>query len=315
MILAPPERSASAAAFDLQTNNTATVAVTSASKSGPSFGRRLDPVRARTFTILLSFATVLFAVSVSASSMAVRFKEGSLHGFLVLSNLDGKVIAEGDLTQVLQGDHITAHLTYQFKDGSRQEETTVFSQRGTFRLISYQLVQKGPVFKHPTEVTVHAASGEVTVLYTDDDGKEKTFDERMKLPPDLANGLVVILLKNLSPNAVPIEVPMVVATPKPRLVKLAISSQGKEPFTLAGAGREALHYSLKIEIGGIAGVVAPLVGKQPPDSHVWILGGESPTFVKSEIPSYMGGPIWRTELLAPVWPETSDSKNRSEEKH
>ena len=32
---------------------------------------------------------------------------------------------------------------------------------------------------------------------------------------------------------------MVVATPKPRLVKLAISSQPKEPFTLAGLGREA----------------------------------------------------------------------------
>ena len=32
----------------------------------------------------------------------------------------------------------------------------------------------------------------------------------------------------------------------------------------------ATHYVLKVEIGGLAGVVAPLVGKQPPDSHVWI---------------------------------------------
>jgi hypothetical protein len=271
-------------------------------------------VRAWTFTILLIFASILSGAPVSASSVAVRFKEGSVHGFLVLSTLDGKVIAEGDLTQVSQGDRITARLAYQFKDGSRQEETTVFSQRGTFRLISYHQVQKGPVFKHPTEVTIRAASGEVTVQSTDDDGKEKTFNERMKLPPDLANGLVVMLLKNLAPSAAPIEVPIVVATPKPRLVKLAISSQGKESFTLAGAGREALHYAIKVEIGGVAGVVAPLVGKQPPDAHVWILGGESPTFVRSEIPAYMGGPIWRTELLAPVWPETSESKDRSEEK-
>jgi hypothetical protein len=271
-------------------------------------------VRARTFTILLVFASILSGVSVSASSLAVRFKEGSLHGFLALSTLDGKVIAEGDLTQVPQGDRVTAHLTYQFKDGSRQEETTVFSQRGSFRLISYQLVQKGPVFKHPTEVNIHAPSGQVTVRYTDDDGKEKTFNERMKLPPDLANGLVVILLKNLTPGTAPIEAPMVVATPKPRLVKLAISKQGKEPFTLAGAGREALHYAIRIEIGGLAGVVAPWLGKQPPDSHLWILGGETPTFVRSEIPAYMGGPIWRTDLAAPVWSGTPESKNRSEEK-
>ena len=58
-------------------------------------------------------------------------------------------------------------------------------------------MQKGPAFQHPTEVTIIASTGQVTVRYTDDDGKEKTVNERMKLPPDLANGLVLTLLKNL----------------------------------------------------------------------------------------------------------------------
>ena len=246
----------------------------------------------------------------------MRYKEGLLHGFLVLSTLDGKPIAEGDLTQVPHGNRITSRLTYHFKDGSRQEETAIFSQRGSFRLITYHLMQKGPAFQHATEVTIVASTGQVTVQSTDDDGKVKTFNERMKLPSDLANGLVLTLLKNLAPDAAPIEVSMLVATPKPRLVKLAISSQPKEPFTLAGAGREALHYAIKVEIGGIAGLVAPWLGKQPPDSHVWMLGGESPTFVKSETLSYLGGPMWRTELVAPVWPraENSESNNRKEAK-
>src|SRR5436305_3936840 len=109
---------------------------------------------------------------------------------------------------------------------------------------------------------------------------------------------------------------MRVATPKPRLVKLAIRNASKDPFSLAGAGREALHYAIKVEIGGIAGLIAPWLGKQPADSHVWILGGESPTFVKSETLSYMGGPMWRTELVAPVWPKepVPDSKSASEDK-
>lgn len=109
---------------------------------------------------------------------------------------------------------------------------------------------------------------------------------------------------------------MILATPKPRLVKLAISSLPKEPFSLVGSSREALHYSIKVEIGGIAGLVAPWLGKQPPDSQVWILDGESPTFVKSETLSYLGGPIWRTELAAPVWPKptTTESKNAGAEK-
>jgi hypothetical protein len=100
------------------------------------------------------------------------------------------------------------------------------------------------------------------------------------------------------------------------LIKLAISAQGKEPFSLAGSSREALHYAIKVEIGGLAGLVAPWIGKQPPDSHIWILGGDAPTFVKSETLSYMNGPMWRTELVAPVWtPEaTAEPKSANVEK-
>jgi hypothetical protein len=273
-------------------------------------------MRARSFTIFLICACVLCGASASAAPVAVRYKEGLLHGFLILSTLDGTQIAEGDLTQVPHGNRITSRLTVRFKDGSRSEETAIFSQRTYFRLVSYHLVQKGPAFPHATEITIAPATGQVTVTYTGDDGKEKTESERLKLPPDLANGLVLTLLKNLGPNPPPLEVSMVVPTPKPRLVKLAISNPGKDPFTLAGAAREALHFVLKIEIGGIAGLVAPLLGKQPPDAHIWIEGGESPTFVKSESIAYLGGPIWRTELVAPVWPKAAspEPKNGSAEK-
>jgi hypothetical protein len=274
-------------------------------------------VRSRSFAILLICVCMISCASVSASPVAVRYKEGLLHGFLVLSTLDGTPIAEGDLTQVPEGNRITSRLIFHFKDGSRSEETAIFSQRGYFRLVSYHLVQKGPAFQHATEISIDTSKGQVTVNHTDDDGKEKTVNERLKLPPDLANGLVLTLLKNLGPDPAPLEVSMVVATPKPRLVKLAISNQGKDPFSLAGSAREALHYVIKVEIGGIAGLLAPWLGKQPPDSHIWILGGESPTFGKSETLSYLGGPIWRTELVVPVWPKatSSDSKNGSVEKH
>ena len=274
-------------------------------------------MRARSLAILLLLACILSGATISASPVAVRYKEGLLHGFLVLSTVDGTPLAEGDLTQVLHGTRITSRLIFRFKDGSRQEETAIFSQRRYFRLISYHLVQKGPTFPHATEITIVASTGEVTVNYTDDNGTETTANERMNLPPDLANGIVLILLKNLLPDPPPLEVSMVVPTPKPRLVKLAISSADKDSFTLAGAGREAQHFVVKVEIGGIAGLVAPLLGKQPSDSHLWIEGGEAPTFVKSETLAYLGGPMWRIELVAPVWPRsaTPDSKNGSAEKH
>jgi hypothetical protein len=274
-------------------------------------------LRVRSLAILLIYACTFFCESASAAPVAVRYKEGLLHGFLVLTTLDGTAIAEGDLMQVPHGNRITSHLIFRFRDGSRQEETAIFSQRSTFRLLSYHMVQKGPAFPHATDLTIAPSTGQVTVQYTDDDGKEKTASERMKLPPDLSNGLVLTLLKNRPADAPSLELSMVVPTPKPRLVKLTISSPGKDPFTLAGAPREAQHYVIKIQIGGIAGLVAPLLGKQPPDGHIWILGGESPTFVKSESIAFLGGPVWRIELVAPVWPKaaTPDAKTGNTEKH
>jgi hypothetical protein len=57
-----------------------------------------------------------------------------------------------------------------------------------------------------------------------------------------------------------------------------------------------------VDIPGVAGMMAPLTGKKPPDSHVWILGGEAPAFVKSESPLFAEGPLWRMEMVSPVWP-------------
>ncbi len=187
-----------------------------------------------------------------------------------------------------------------------------FRSARRFRLISYHLIQKGPKFPHPTEMTVAASTGEVTVRYTDDKGEAKVESERIKLPPELANGLVPTLLKNFPIGTTPPQMSMVVATPKPRVVKLSIFVGRDRSILLSGANREAAHYVAKVEIGGVAGVVAPLVGKQPPDQHIWIIGGEAPTFVKSETLSYMGGPVWRTEILSPAWPKSAKTEAKEE---
>jgi hypothetical protein len=125
----------------------------------------------------------------------------------------------------------------------------------------------------------------------------------MELPADLANGLMQTLLKNV--RSAPLSVSYVAATPKPRLVKLEITTAAPVRFSTGQRGRSAIHYVLKVEIGGLSGLLAPLVGKQPPDLHVWILGGEAPAFVKAEQPFYTGGPVWRVELASPAWPRST----------
>jgi hypothetical protein len=253
--------------------------------------------------ILLVCLALLQVTVLSADSILVRHTEGLTHGFLVLRTLDGEAIAAGDLNQTARGGRVYDHLVFRFKDGSIHEETTVFSQRGNFLLLTDHLVQKGPAFKHPLDVTIAATTGQVTVRYQDDKGKDQVLAEHMDLPPDLANGMLLTLLKNIRPDVPSTKVSMVVATPKPRLVHLLITPGAQGPFSTGGLSHQATDYTLKVEIGGVAGVVAPLVGKQPPDTHVWILGGDAPAFVKLEGPLAQDGPIWRVELTSPIWPK------------
>lgn len=256
---------------------------------------------------MLATVAIFYPHGALYAQAPVKYREGSLHGFLMLRALNGDTIADGDLTQVVRGDRVTAHLVFRFKDGSANEETSVFSQRGTFRLLSYHLVQKGPAFKIPIDVSIDCSTGEVTVHYADDNGTQKVIAERLKLPPDLANGIVPTILKNIPAATPTTTLSMLVATPKPRVVKLIISPEGEDPFTIAGSARKARRFDVKVDIGGAAGVVAPLVGKQPPDTHIWILEGEMPAFLRSDGAEFEGGPIWRIELTSPVWPQKRGS--------
>lgn len=258
----------------------------------------------RLFVGVLTSVALLRPGILPAELVAARHAEGVVHGFLVLRTLEGDLLAAGDLIQSARGDRVTSRLVFHFKDGSIHDESVVFSQRGSFQLLSDHLIQKGPTFPHSMEISINRTSGRVTVNYRDKEGKEEVTNERMELPADVANGLMLTLIKNLGPAARETTVSMVAATPKPRLVKLVVSPSGEDSFLIGSSTRKATRYVVRIEIGGLAGVLAPLLDKKPPDSYVWILGGEAPAFVRSEGPLYFGGPVWKIELTSPVWPKT-----------
>jgi hypothetical protein len=98
--------------------------------------------------------TLSFPRPSCGQTVSVRHKEGVSHGFLVLRTLEGETIATGDLIQEVKGFEVTSELVFHFKDGSIHDETTVFSQRRAFHLLTDHLVQKGPSFPHPVEVSI-----------------------------------------------------------------------------------------------------------------------------------------------------------------
>jgi hypothetical protein len=257
----------------------------------------------------VAFALLLSPGTPAAEPVAVRYPDGAVHGFLVLRAPNGNVLADGDLNQTVRGDRVTARLVFRFKDGSLHEQTTVYSQRRHIEFISDHIVQKGPAFPYPLDMSIDGASGQVTVRYRNERGMDRSESDRLDLPDDLANGLVGKLLMNADPEAIPRSLSLVVPTPAPRLVKLLVAEAGSEHFSVGGSSRQATRYVLKVDIGGLAGVLAPLFGKQPPDSFVWIAREDVPAFVRADQPLYAGGPVWSIELAGPVWPRTAAAQH------
>lgn len=263
----------------------------------PDAMTRRSPLRL--LTALIGCFFLLLPGAALAEQIAVHYQEGVKHGFLALRSVEGKLLADGELAQTAQGDRVTDVLIFRFKDGSTFEETTVYTQRGSFRLLTDHVSQKGPTFPHPMESSIDTATGEVTVHTKGDNGKDETFNERMDLPADLANGLFFVVLKNLPAQAAQTMVSLVAFTPKPRLVNLAISAQNDDSVSKGSIKDEAVHYTMQFRIGAVAGWFASLTGKKPADFQGWVLRGSAPEVVKFEGQFYAGGPVWQIEMSAP----------------
>ena len=111
--------------------------------------------RSRLLTDLLCGIILFLPLLLRAEPVAVHHLEGTVHGFLALSTMDSKILAPGDLIQVIRGNQVVSRLVFRFKDGSLDDETAIFTQRGSLRLVSDHHIQKGPAFPHPMDVLIH----------------------------------------------------------------------------------------------------------------------------------------------------------------
>jgi hypothetical protein len=244
------------------------------------------------FTIIPSFA---LSPAMDAEPIPVRYVQGSSHGFAVLKTLGGATIATGESTQTVSRGRVTSRLIFRFKDGSIDEDVTVFTQQSVFRLVSDHHIQHGPSFPKPIDFLIDMAAG--TVTFKAEDGTVSK--EHMDLPPDVSNGLPPNLLLNILPTTSETKIAYIAPGKKPRLVHISIKPAGTPSFRVGALRRKATDFDLHVELGGVTGIIAPIVGKQPSDYHIWLQDGVPPAFVKEEGPSYEGGPIWRIEQLSP----------------
>jgi hypothetical protein len=104
------------------------------------------------------------------------------------------------------------------------------------------------------------------------------------------------LLLNVSHNRTPFRVGILAPVGGGRLIRILISPEGEQAFHTTGQTLEATVFRIHPELGGIVGVIAPLIGLQPRDVIVWVLEGEQPAVVR--IVGQLGGywPVVSSEL-------------------
>ncbi len=260
--------------------------------------------------ILALIAFTITATFLAAEEVPVTQRQGAVHGFLLLSDEHGKELAIGDQTNEVRGNLIHARTVFQFRDGSVDDEETVYRQGSTFQLVLDHHVQKGPAFSKPSDVTIDVRKDEVSWIDLSGNDKQPK-KQHMHLPRDLANGLIPLLVQNFPQGSADLKVSYLAVDSKPRLVHLDIKPDGNDKVILGWIGRQADKYDVHFDLGGIAGAVAPIVGKQPPDIYVWTLDGTAgpvPEFVKLFGPLYENGPKWTVMLSAPTWPAADQQK-------
>jgi hypothetical protein len=230
----------------------------------------------------------------------VRFSEGTVHGFLELRTDDDSLLAHGDLLQIPGDSGLESRMVFHLADGSLFDETTHFTQHQVFRLSYYRLIQTGPAFAVDLDAQLWA-DGRYEVKTTDHkDGKRDSYEGRLELPEDVSNGMPVILAKNLKPGD-SATVHLVAFTPTPRLIGLQIGFAGTDSVRLGPRGEAVAHFVLKPQLGALTKFFAKLLGKLPPDSHLWIVTDRVPAFIRFRGPLY-SGPVWRLSLTTPTWP-------------
>jgi hypothetical protein len=167
-------------------------------------------------------------------------------------------------------------------------------------LQSYHLIQRGAAFTADLDAVLSADGAYHVASSSHKGGKTKIYEGTLTMPSDVSNGLPIVLLKNLGAHDSQ-TVHLVAFTPAPRMIQLKLTPVSDRAIGNGKQGESAMEFDLKPIVGGLAGFFGKLLGKIPPDSHVWIVTQGAPMFVRFEGPLYMG-PVWRIDLALPRLP-------------
>jgi hypothetical protein len=251
--------------------------------------------RGHSVLVTISCLALLAPSPAGAAPVDVRFLEGVTRGFLVLRSTTGQTLAQGDLIQTAHPNRVDSQMVFRFKDGSLYDERVTFSQQHVFSLLSYRLIEKGPSFPEPMDISFERTQGRYRITSTEK-GREKTSSGTLDLPPDVYNGMIVMILRNL-PAGRAETVHFVAFTPTPRVIQLELEPAGEQKLQLGDQEAHATRFAVTPKLGILLGLAARVLGKKPSSYECLIWTKDVPAFIRCDGPLRLNGPVYRFELV------------------
>ena len=159
------------------------------------------------------------------------------------------------------------------------DERTTYSQRGVFRLEAYHLTQSGPSFPG-ADVAFDRKSWPLPGEDAREgrrargDGERRVRDaagSRQRPDAPLAQEHAARGTGHRPAGGVHAEA---------ALSRMELHQEGEDRIVFAGDPKQAARHLVDLEIGGVTGVVASVIGKNPPDLRYWLALGDIPAFVR-----------------------------------
>ncbi len=233
--------------------------------------------------------------SLNAAGVEVRWIEGTLRGFPVVRDAEGRQIGDGTLTQYIEDGKLHAQGIFDLRDGRRVREETVLDQRARLRQLfwSWKETQGDEVLR---EFSVDLTTGHATARKRTGDGVD-TWDEHLDDTKDAFVGVgFMYAVKNLTERldrGEKIQLTAVVFTTKPRTVTVSISRDQVGELSMGGRRLGAERFVIHPEVPWIARLFV-----KAPDQYLWYYRPAPPAFLRADIPlAEPSDPTIRIELL------------------
>lgn len=244
-------------------------------------------------------ALMLLAQPAAAREVGAPIKlawvEGDVAGFTSILSADGsRTIGYVDYRQHLEGNVLTATRISRFDDGSSDEDTVEARVDGTLRSSRGRMIIRDTNGAATLDVSIDVERGRLFGF--SGLGKDRQeYDLKVKLSEGTYWGpLIAVVIKNFDANAAgeSLIFPTVIVTPKPRLLDMEVTGQGKTKARRAGAEISALEFSLRPTVNWL---IDPILRAFTPEASFLIQTGAPPAFIRFAGPRNYAGQEVRIE--------------------